>query len=120
MLDFRPQEDNVAELVIGGSITAADYDRIRPTFEAFVAEHGTVRLLLELRELEDVGVRAVLEDLKLTTEHLRDFERIAVVTDRDWQGTLSKMFGALMPAEVERFELSERGEAADWLRGDGA
>ena len=120
MLDFRPRDDNVAELVIGGSVTAADYDRIRPEFEGFVDEHGTIRLLLELRELEDVGLRAVLEDLKLTTEHLRDFERIAVVTDRDWQGTLSTVFGALVPADVERFELSERGKAERWLNEDGS
>lgn len=115
MLEFTPQHDNVAELIIGGSITAADYDRIRPEFESFAEEHDGIRLLLEVRELDDVGIRAVLEDLKLTTEYLRDFERVAMVSDKAWHQTLAKTFGAVTPGEVKTFGLDDRSAAEAWL-----
>lgn len=115
MLQFNSKKDNIAELVIGGAVTAEDYERVRPEFEDFVEEHGSVRLLLEARDLEDVGIRAVLEDLKLTTEYLRDFDRVALVSDARWHQVLAEVFGVLTPGEVETYELSERSAAEAWL-----
>ena len=115
MIEFHPKRGNVATFVVGGEVTREEYDRVRPRFRSFVEEHGNVRLLLEVRDLKDVGIRAVLEDLELTTEHLRDFDRVALVSDADWHHTMADAFGAVTPGDVATFERSDRAEAEEWL-----
>lgn len=115
MIEFHPKRANVAAFVVAGEVTREEYDRVRPEFRSFMEEHGNVRLLLEVRELRDVGLRAVLEDLKLTTEYLRDFERVALVSDAKWHQAMADAFGAITPGDVETFDRNEQAKAEEWL-----
>ena len=113
-LDTHP-ETRRADVVVDGEVTKADYERVEPELDAFIAEHSPVRLLVEIRSLEDVGLQAIGEDLGLTTRHLNDFDRIAFVSRSDWQRSLMAMIGPIAPADVRGYGPAERAVAEAWL-----
>jgi hypothetical protein len=55
-----------------------------------------------------------LEDAKLGGSDLRAWEKIAVVTHRDWVRHAVKAFGWMIPGQVRVFGLAELGEAKSW------
>jgi stage II sporulation SpoAA-like protein len=48
-------------------------------------------------------------------EHVRHWERIALVTDIDWIGSAMKVFSFLMPGDVRLFPLSAADQAREWI-----
>lgn len=113
-IETHPDTKRV-DILYDGEVTKSDYDRVRPVLDEFIAEQGDVRLLVEVRDLGDVGLQAIGEDLELTTRHLGDFEKIAFVSDADWQRSLTAMVAPVSPADVRGFERTERAAAAAWL-----
>jgi hypothetical protein len=54
-------------------------------------------------------------DLKVGIEHLRAWKRIALVTDIEWMGHMTTLFGWMTPGEVRHFPLAQRDEAIAWV-----
>jgi len=52
--------------------------------------------------------------------HRSSWERMALVTDKDWVRHGASAFGWLAPGELRLFELSEREEARAWLGATSA
>lgn len=113
-IETHPETKRV-DVVYDGDVTKADYERIRPVLDEFIDEQGEVRLLVEIREFDDVGLQAIGEDLELTTRHLDDFEKVAFVADAGWQRSLVSMMDPVAPAEVRAFDRTERAAAEAWL-----
>jgi hypothetical protein len=53
-------------------------------------------------------------DAKLGLRDLKSWEKIAVVSDKDWVEHLVKAFGWMIPGEVRVFESDELDEAKEW------
>jgi hypothetical protein len=52
---------------------------------------------------------------RVGVEHLRDWKRIAVVTDIEWVTHLTGLFGWMTPGETKTFPLDQRDEAIAWV-----
>jgi hypothetical protein len=61
-----------------------------------------------------MSVGALWQDLKVGVEHLRDWKRIALVTDIEWLTHMTSLFGWMTPGEVRHFPLARRDEAIAW------
>ena len=108
--------------VIGFEVTgkgqAEDFrDVVLPAFES-AAKTGEFRALVVVPEFQGMSGGALWEDLKIGIPHLRDWKRIALVTDIDWITHLTQMFGWMTPGDVKAFSLSERADAIEWVAGD--
>ena len=57
------------------------------------------------------------EDFKVSMEHVRRWERIALVTDVEWIGNAMKVFGFLMPGETRLCSLADADQAREWISG---
>jgi hypothetical protein len=86
---------------------------------ALVAEHPKIRVLCILEDGARWGIDAGLEDLKWISTHVKNFEKIAVVSDSTvWKwlisvdSVLAKPFG--IPEKF--FEMSELSDAWKWLQ----
>lgn len=114
--------ENVVGFEAVGKVSADDYkDVLIPTAEAALKENDRVRLLYVLGERFDgVSPGAMWEDTKLGFEHLRSWERMALVTDAEWIGHTVKAFGWVMPGEVRIFPTAERADAEAWVVADGS
>jgi hypothetical protein len=100
-----------------GEITDADYSTVViPEIESALAEHDKVRLLYQLtEEFSGFTAGALWDETKLGVNHLRDFEKIAIVADAGWIQQMAKMLGVFMPCPVKVFANSGLVDAVDWL-----
>jgi hypothetical protein len=103
-----------------GKVGADDYrDVLIPAVESALEASDKIRLLYVLGERFDgVSAGAALEDLKLGLEHVRNWERMAVVTDHEWIGHSIKAVGWMIPAKIRIFGVAERAEAEAWVTAD--
>lgn len=110
--------DGVIGVEASGEVTADDYRTVLvPMIDEAGASDRKVRLLYVLGS--DVGVSAggAWADTKLGVEHFTSFERIAVVTDKDWIENAVKALGWVIPGEVRTFDDDGRDAAIEWLAG---
>lgn len=115
--------DGLPEGVVGlravGRVTGNDYKvTLVPSIERATAGGGKVRLLLELGDrYEGYDPSAMAADAGLGIDHLRSFERIAVVTDIEWLRGAIHVFGPLIPGEVRLFATTDEADARAWISG---
>ncbi len=104
-------------LEASGKVTEEDYrDVLVPTINA-ATEQGKVRLLYVFHEHSGYSGGAVWADTKLWFQHLKGWERVAVVSDADWLENAVKAFGWMMPGEIKVFDDDEVRDAKAWLVG---
>jgi len=111
---------NIAELVVDGKVTRQDFEDIAGRMEKLIEEHGRVRLLEEIRSFGGFELSVLWDDMKFAFGHLKDFERVAVVTDKGWIKNWSKFGNIFIKADVRVFEPSQIEDARAWLRKDFA
>lgn len=113
---YQSAPNNVLAIRAVGKITDDDYKTVLiPAVEDQIKATGKVRLVYVIGlEFEDFSARAALDDALLGVVHWRDFERIAVVTDRDWIAKAMRMFMPLLPGEKQLFGIDQLQDAFDW------
>jgi SpoIIAA-like len=101
-----------------GTVTEDDYRQVLAPALADALQRREVRLLYVLGEEFDSFSRgAAWADTKLWAKNLKDWERVAVVSDADWLEHAVSVFGWLVPGQVRVFETDEVDEAKAWLVG---
>ncbi len=118
MIELR--EDPSAKflvLEVQGKLEHADYEKLLPRLEAWIAEHGSIRCLVDMREFHGIELRAFWDELRFDVQHAGDIERCAVLGDRRWEAWLTQLSNALFrSAEIRYFHEGEHEVALEWLR----
>jgi len=101
-----------------GIITAEDYrETLLPLVEEKLSEHDTLKLLFVMGDdYATFTGDAAWEDTKFDLKHLRDFSRIAVVTDVVWVTRTMKIFAPVMPYTLQVFPMADLEEAKSWIK----
>jgi hypothetical protein len=109
--------DKVIGFEASGRVTNDDYkERMIPALEKAIAESGPIRFLFVLGDaFEGYEPTAMWDDTFFGLKHIKDFEKIAVVTDDALYAGAIRLFSSLMPCEVKVFPLSERDAAKAWI-----
>lgn len=83
-------------------------------------EHGTMLYRITDFHLSSLGAIGIeLSRLPQLFMMLGNFDRVAVLTERQWIKTISEIEGAMIPGlEIKAFELNQQGEAEAWLARD--
>ena len=103
---------------VTGKVLAQDFlDVVLPAFER-ASEEGEFRAVIVIPQFGGMSSGALWEDLRLGVPHLRDWKKIAVVTDIDWIVHLTQLFGWMSPGEVKAFPIAERVEAINWVAAE--
>lgn len=99
-----------------GKITDEDYKTMLiPAVEYRIKTDGKVRLLYEIgHEFEGFDPQAALDDAQLGLTHWEDFERVAIVTDREWIANAMRLFMPFQPAKMKLFSVEHLEEAMTW------
>lgn len=105
-----------------GDVEEEDYrDVVLPAVDAAIAEHGKVRLVYVLGpEFDEYDDDAAWEDLKLGVRHPTSFERIAIVTDARWAGSMVRVFSVLWPGQARAFRLADLEAAKRWAADEAS
>ncbi|MCB0451733.1 MAG: STAS/SEC14 domain-containing protein [Aequorivita sp.] len=114
IINGLPQD--ILGIVISGKTTEADYDQLNPLLEKHKMMHGTIKLFVEIDEL-DYTAKAMWEDFKVGLHYWREIRAIAIVTDKEWLEKSIEAFGLIIPGmKTKGFELDGRQEALEWLK----
>ena len=118
MLEILPESQaNILGVKATGKLTSREFQEVLvPRLKALIQEHGRVRVLFFLDEdIQGWDLEALQQD-GFGREHLKAFQRIAVV-GASWQVSLQmKLIAFLISGEVRNFSRVELPEAWTWIR----
>lgn len=108
--------DNVLGAEASGKVTDDDYENVLiPALRAKREAHDKIRFVYVLgEEFDGWSLGAMWEDAKLGLKDPRAWEKIAIVTDKDWLEHAVKVLGWMIPGEVRVFELDDLDDARKW------
>jgi hypothetical protein len=109
--------DHVLGFRAEGRVTGEDYREVlEPALDDALTRHPQIDFLYHLGpDFTRFTTTALWDDARLGLHHLKDFRRVAVVTDVDWIGIAVRGADALTSAELRAFANTELGAAQDWL-----
>lgn len=100
---------------LSGKLHNDDYQHFVPVIEEALALSGKIRLLAEFDDFHGWDAHAAWDDFKLGVEHYSDFERIAMVGDKDWERWMAIIGKPFTGAQVKYFDKEHADEAWAWL-----
>jgi hypothetical protein len=111
--------DGVIGFEAEGEIRSTDYtETLGPALQDVVDAGRDIRIVLVFESWDGLSAGGVWEDLKVGTEHMRRWKKIALVTDIDWMLRVTALFGWMTPGDVKTFSLAEREGAIAWAAAD--
>lgn len=111
----RSSDTNVVAVRLTGKLTKDDYETFVPALEASIAEHGKIRLLVDLDDFHGWTAGALWEDIKFDARHFRDIERLALVGDSKWEKGMATFCRPFTTAKVKYFNTANREKAVRWI-----
>jgi len=120
MSDFP---DDVLAVRATGKVSAQDYNAILvPAVEAKLkAGHRPLKVLVQLGEdFEGYQAGAMVEDARLGFQHLKEWGRIAVVTDVAWIRDMTNLFRVFLKQPLNVFFNADFAQAKVWISQDDA
>jgi hypothetical protein len=115
VLDGLPE--NVLGVEAAGKVTDDDYESVLvPAVQEKRKTHEKIRFLYVLgEEFDGWTMGAMWEDAKLGLKDPKAWEKVAIVSDKDWLKHALKAFGWMIPGEVRFFDLNGLDAAKSWV-----
>ena len=109
--------DHVLAVEATGKITKKDYETMMiPAVEAKMAAHRPLDVLFRLGpQFEGFEAGAMVEDARLGLSHLKDWGRIAVVTDSAAMRDMVNFFRLFLKRPVKVFFNADYDAAKAWI-----
>ncbi|MFQ3788519.1 STAS/SEC14 domain-containing protein [Halomonas sp. A29] len=121
MIEVLPAPEYVAAFRISGTLHSADYDTLIPAIEAKLEDNEQIGVLADMTDFDHMTPGALLRDLGYAISKLGEyhrFKRAAVVADKRWIETTTKLADKLFPRiEMRVFHAGELEEAMRWVAG---
>lgn len=116
-IDEQRTEADLIALRVSGRVTHDDYRHAVPRLEAAIAEHGTIRCLIDVVGLESITPRAVWDELRFDFRHAQHVSRCAVIGDREWERWMTSAARPIFHrADVRYFGHGDLEEALAWVK----
>ena len=108
--------DHIIGVEIDGWIDAEDIDRVTELIEIRLNRGDKLRIYAEVKNWSGMSLGAFIKDLKFSLQHLKDFEKEAIVSDRKWLEALAALSNTLFSGiEVKHFTFDEVDKALEWV-----
>ena len=108
--------ENVVGFEAVGEVDAGDYkSTLDPAVDAALQSNDKLRLVYMLGDdFESYSGGAMWEDTKLGIGHWGAWEKIALVTDKDWVDDALKFLGWMVPGEIKVYPTDKLDDAKEW------
>jgi hypothetical protein len=111
--------------LLSGKLTRDEYRELIEPIYAALERGEQLNVYVELADdFHGLDSGALWQDLKAAgsvgLKHRDSWERMALVTDKDWVRHGASAFGWLAPGELRLFDPSERDAARAWLAESSA
>jgi hypothetical protein len=118
MIDIIPTNTiNVIGCKIDGKINREDIEKLANYIEESLLKNKKLRIYVEVAKLEGISLEALFKDLKLGIKHFNDFDKKAIVTDKEWMKKVAGVADKIFPnIEVRCFSFEEKQKALEWAK----
>ena len=106
------KKDNLVIVAIIGEFTLTDYNEFEQQVLYQSHFEGKENLLFDWRDMLDYTVDVAWEEIKFMRDHGSEFNRVAIVTDDEWQAWGAWVSNLFTNANVVVFHNYE--EAEEW------
>ena len=108
---------NVVAFRASGEVTTEDYkDVVIPEIEDRLRDQDKLHLLYYTEpDFEGFSPGAMWQDSKLGFRHRQHWDKVAVVTDRQWLSNATRLLRFTIPGEVRVFAQHELPTALQWV-----
>ena len=108
--------DNVLGARVTGKVTDADYEQVLvPAVREKLDKHKKIRFIYVIDDdFDGWSLGAMWEDAKLGLKNPTAYEKIAIVSDKDWVEHTVKALGWMIPGDVKDFDLDDLDDARKW------
>lgn len=122
MLTQLIAENDVLALSVGGRIEKPDIENAFRLLDEAFDRSAKVHVFVEVLGLKGIAPDALLADLGRAFGYLarlKQFGRIAVVTDQSWVRFATRIESALLPfVSYEVYQADQRDHALAWVKGE--
>jgi hypothetical protein len=116
MIEQLSQSSNkVLGFKMSGKLHDEDYKKFVPVIDAAVAKEGKIRIFAQFQDFHGWDFHALWDDIKFSTKHCLDIERIALIGDKKWEEWMAKVCKPFTMAKIKYFDVSEIEAAKAWL-----
>jgi hypothetical protein len=118
MIDIIPTNtDNVIGCKIVGKINTEDIEKLATYIEDKLLQNKKLRIYVEVTKLDGISLDALFKDLKFGIKHFKDFDKKAIVTDKEWTKKLAVVADKIFTnIEVRCFSFEEKQKALEWAK----
>jgi hypothetical protein len=113
--EIKKDDGRILGFKLSGKLHDADYKVFVPAIEAAITAHGKVRLLAQFHDFHGWDMHALWDDIKFSTKHCADVERIALVGEKTWEKWMATVCKPFTMAKIRYFDSSELDPAWKWL-----
>lgn len=118
MIEILPAPSHVAAFDVRETLTVDDYDRCIAEIDARLAEHPRIAVFCNLVGMCRMTPMAIARDLHYATGKLGQYHRFArgaIVTERQWLGTITRLGGLFFPhTELRTFAPIDAATGFAW------
>lgn len=107
--------DNVVGIQVKTNMDEQVFEELRQLLRTKIESCGKINLFLEVEKDNQVSVQALLKHLKFNVQHAGSFNKVAVVTEKNWVRNVLVLKDILVPAEVKTYDHQDRVEAVRWI-----
>ncbi len=118
MIDIIPFEDEkVVGVKIFGKIETESLEKVTTLIEKRLKTIKKLNIYVEFSDGLKFSPEALYKDIKFAFAHLGDFEKEAIVSDKNWLEKLIPIANRVYPSiEVRHFSKDEADQAKRWIQ----
>ena len=117
--ELPESEGSVLGVKITSKVSLEEEKKWIERIEKLIEKHGKVSALVVLGKQASWGIEAGIEDLKWIMTHMKQINKIAIVSESSvwkWLVTLDSPFAKLVGISEKQFDPSRISEAWIWIK----
>ena len=108
--------DKVLGFQITGKVTTKEIDEIIMELETAIKAHGSIRLLVHMKNWAGMEAMAAFDDFHFLVHHIKNIEVLAVVGDQFWERLMLGVGAIFVETRSKFFEDDEIDFAWSWAK----
>ncbi|HVW63515.1 MAG TPA: STAS/SEC14 domain-containing protein [Nitrosospira sp.] len=107
------ETDNLINIAVFGEFTLADYKQFENQVISKSRSLRKMNVLFDWRDMLSYTIDVAWEDIKFIREHGSEFNRVAIVTEDQWQAWSAWVSNLFVTADIRVF--SNYADARKWV-----
>lgn len=108
------------EVTLDGGMTTEEYEKVVAAVDALLTRHDKINVIGIVHDFGWVEPEVWWKDLQFHLGHRHVFRRAAIVTDRPWIGSLTRLVAPMYSYDVRTFDEADIAAARAWATAPDA